>query len=179
MSAGAMASPLYAGIIAEKYPQVRVLQIGDSGGGLRHEAINSIMVGWGVQKVRSKLNFLAEIDSDALDFESLYIGAGRQTNLSFTQVNYLDDPVLAKFLRLLGATEPNVRERVKENLQEISGAVPSFRYYNIPGNYHMVLCTDGFYTTSVNDISLSDWVRALVESKDIKSVDPTSMVVRP
>jgi len=172
LSAGAMPSPLYAGIIAEKYPQAHVIQIGDSGGAYRHEAINSTLVGWGFLNVVSKIGWLSDIDPKSIDFESLYIGAGKQSNLQLAQVNYLDDSVQAVYLKLLGAAEPDVHKRLRENLQEILSLVPSFRYYNMPGSDHTVLGSDQFYTISVNGIQLSDWATALIKGQNIRSIEP-------
>ena len=172
MSAGAIASPFYAGIIAEKYPQTRVVQIGDSGEGYRYEMVKSVMKDWGATKVASGIDWLTHVDSDSLDFESLYVGAGRFSNITLTQVNYLDDVTQAWFLSLMGAEEPNVNQRLSKNLRELSARIPSFRYYNIPGNYHMVLGKNLFYSTLVNDVSLCDWVCALIEGRSVMNIGP-------
>lgn len=172
LSAGSIASPFYAGIVAEKYPRARVVQIGDSAGAYRNDAINSVLAGWGSLKVFSKIGWLSNIDPKSIDFESLYIGAGTLPNLKLAQVNYIDDQVQAIELKLLGVTEPNVPKLLNENLQEIISRVPSFRYYNIPGNGHTIFGGDEFYTTSVSGIPLSDWVRGLIQGQDVMSIEP-------
>ena len=56
------------------------------------------------------------------------------------------------------------------NLAEISTALPTFRSYTIPGDFHSILLWDPFYETEVDGIRLRDWVAALIAGDEIATV---------
>ncbi|MEM8602448.1 MAG: pectin acetylesterase-family hydrolase [Cyanobacteria bacterium P01_H01_bin.121] len=170
MSAGAIASPFYAGLLASIYPDTKVVQLGDGAGGYRHETIPTIMDTWGATELTTEIEWLETMNPDTLDFEDLYIAAGQFPNLQLAQVNYVDDAVQVSFLQKMGSQATGLNNTLTNNLAEIEQAIPTFRAYQIPGNLHVVIDKPEFYSTEIEGVKLSDWLTALLEQDTASNV---------
>jgi hypothetical protein len=156
-SAGAIASPLHAAALAERYPRARVVQIGDGAGGYRTPAIAGVLAAWGAPAAPS--------------FEALYVrAAGRAPRATFTQVNQSQDAIQRAFLRLLGEDDRDFAARLGANLAEIRAAHAGFRAFVLPGSDHTVLTSPEFYTLSADGTALRDWVAGLAEGRAVGDV---------
>lgn len=60
---------------------------------------------------------------------------------------------------------------LKENHKELSEAIPYFRSYTSPGDFHTMIRFDQLYTVEVAGVRLVDWVRDLAEGKYVKNID--------
>ena len=70
-SAGAIASPFYAGRIAHKYQGAMITQLGDSAGGLRSPLIPRLLDNWGATNVLRRFRHYRA--QDDLTFERFYV----------------------------------------------------------------------------------------------------------
>ncbi len=165
-SAGAIPVPVYATRLARQFPKARVTGIGDGAGGYRAPRLPGILAGWGVRQAVADIPAFAAIDSAGLTFESLYIAAGRANpKLRLAQINQDHDKVQLQFLALLGVADQTLAPLLEANLHDIETAVPTFRRYLIPSEDHTILTRRGFYTTTVNGVTLADWLTATIEAK--------------
>jgi hypothetical protein len=170
-SAGAIPSPVYAADLARHYPRARVVQLGDGAGGYRAPAVPGILAGWGAtDRIRANPAF-GPVDSARLTFETLYQVAARATpRVRFAQYNNADDEIQVVFLNLLGMQGFRLPDLMRENLAEIRRSNEGFRSYTAPGVGHTILGSAEFYTLRVDDISLRDWLAALIGGSPVQDV---------
>jgi hypothetical protein len=85
----------------------------------------------------------------------------------FAQYNDADDEIQVVF-------HPSACEyccRIdEENLAEIRRSNEGFRSYTAPGVGHTILGSAEFYTMRVDDISLRDWLAALIAGSPVQDV---------
>jgi hypothetical protein len=171
VGAGAIASPMVAELVAEHYPNTRVVQLGNGTGGFRAAAIPGILENWGVPTAMRESGAYQDLDSTQVTFETLYTAFRHPApNLHLAQINSASDSTQLRFLSQMGVTGMPLEVLMRKNLDDIRTARPEFRSYVLPGKLHTVLLSAGFYATYVDTIRLRDWVANLVEGKDVHDV---------
>lgn len=169
-SAGAIASPYYAGILADHYPQAEIIQFGGGAGAYRAEAVSGLLETWGAFSETPDWSELAALDKSKATTEDFYrVTASRHPDMRMSQFNNVDDSVQQQFLVLLGALDP-ARGLLRANLADLAADIPAFRAYSAPGEDHTLLRYDRLYTTEVDGVRAVDWVRDLAEGRDVDSV---------
>lgn len=169
-SAGAIASPYYAGIVAEHYPQADITQNADGAGGYRAAMVAQIFEIWGVFEGTPDWPELAAIDRSTATMEDLFrVTAARYPRVQLSQFNTVDDGVQQQFLALMGVTTP-VRDLMRANLADLSAGIPGFRAYSAAGADHTLLRYDRLYTTGIGGVAATDWYRDLVSGLEIASL---------
>ena len=170
VGAGAIASPMVAALIAQHYPQARVVQLGNGAGGFRAPAIPGILSSWGVPTAMRESGIYPDLDSTNVTFETLYTGFRPMPNLRMAQINSASDTTQIRFLYHLGVRGMPLEVLMRKNLADIRTARPEFRSYVLPGRVHTSLLSAGFYATYVDSVPLRDWVANLVEGKEVHDV---------
>lgn len=169
-SAGAIASPYYAGILADHYPQAEIIQYGGGAGGYRAAAVSGLLETWGAFNQVPDWPELAALDTSTAAAEDFYrITAARHPGMRMSQFNNVDDGVQQQFLALMGAADP-VSGLMRANLADLAAVIPAFRAYSAPGTDHTLLRYDRLYTTEVAGVRAVDWVRGLTEGRDVATV---------
>lgn len=169
-SAGAIASPFYAGIVADHYPQAVVVQYGGGAGGYRARAVSGLLEAWGAFTNMPDWPELAGFDRAAFATEDFYrVTAMRHPGMLMGQFNNLDDDVQQMFLTLMGVSDP-VRGLMQANLDELAEDIPNFRSYSASGKDHTLLRYDRLYTTETEGLRAVDWVRRLAEGRGTASI---------
>lgn len=169
-SAGAIASPFYAGLVADRYPEAEVIQYGGGAGGYRAGAVAGLLETWGTFLAVPNWPELARFDRATFTLEDFFrVTAARHPDMRMSQFNNVDDEVQQMFLTLLGVNDP-VRGLMQANLDELAADIPNFRAYSAPGKDHTLLRYDRLYTTEVSGVRAVDWVRDLAEGRDVKTV---------
>ena len=171
VGAGAVASPMVGELIAEHYPSCRVIQLGNGSGGFRGASIPGILATWGVPRAMRDSKIYRDLDSTQVTFETLYTAFQKPAaNLHTAQINSAADTTTFRFLGRMGAQNPSIPRFLRDNLDEIRQARPEFRAYVLPSERHTILLSPDFYTTTVDSVSLRDWVAGLVEGKAVNDV---------
>ncbi|MBA3067302.1 MAG: hypothetical protein FP825_02330 [Hyphomonas sp.] len=169
-SAGAIASPFYAGVVADHYPQAEIVQYGGGAGGYRAGAVSGLLETWGTFTSMPDWPELAAFDRATFTTEDFYrVTAARHPDMRMSQFNNVDDEVQQMFLALMGVGDP-VRGLMQANLDELAADLPNFRSYSAAGKDHTLLRYDRLYTTKVSDARAVDWVRDLAEGRDVGRV---------
>lgn len=169
-SAGAIASPYYAGVLADHFPQAQVIQYGGGAGGYRAEAVSGLLEIWGAFNQIPDWPELATLDKSTATTEDFYrITAARHPKMRMSQFNNVDDSVQQQFLALMGVGDP-ARGLMHANLADLAGAIPGFHSYSAPGTDHTLLRYDRLYTTEVGGVRAVDWVRDLAEGVEVATV---------
>jgi hypothetical protein len=173
ISAGAVASPFYGGLVAEQYPDAQIAVLGDSAGGFQLRAEQSAVVdGWGTVKILPDWPEYEGVTAETLSSTKLYIAsATRFPNVVFAQYNSAHDESQNFFLNLLGITDTPLSELLKASHTEIRDAVPgNFFSYTAEGTMHVISSRPQFYTKEVNGVRFVDWIAALAAGEAIEDV---------
>lgn len=169
-SAGAIASPYYAGVVADHYPQAEIVQYGGGAGGYRAGAVSGLLETWGTFTNMPDWPELAAFDRATFTTEDFYrVTAARHPDMRMSQFNNVDDEVQQMFLGLMGVTDP-VRGLMQANLDELSADIPQFRSFSAAGKDHTLLRYDRLYTTTTAGVRAVDWIRDLAEGRDVADV---------
>lgn len=169
-SAGAIASPFYAGVVADHYPQAEVVQYGGGAGGYRAGAVSSLLEAWGAFTNMPDWPELAGFDRATFTTEDFYrVTAMRYPGMRMHQFNNVDDDVQQMFLALMGVTDP-VRGLMQANLDELAEDIPNFRSYSASGKDHTLLRYDRLHATETDGVRAVDWVRSLAEGRETETV---------
>lgn len=167
-SAGALPSPVYALAMARRYPNARIVQIGDGAGAFR---IASSLTHWGAVDALRHDSAFAAIDPAAPSYLALYeLVARAAPRVQLAQINSVEDGVQRRFLRLRGNPDTRVAAWLGRNMAELRRSIPGFRAYSMPGAEHTVLRRPQFYTASVDGVPLRDWVARLLAGREVTDV---------
>lgn len=167
-SAGSVASPVYAGVIADHYTQTRIVHLGDCSGSYRGENIALTFAEWGVNTVLQKAGLPTETAPD--DFTEVIVATARKhPNLVFSQYNSANDEVQRFFLGQLGESPDSMPVFLLENMEMIAGQAPNYRYYIDTGSHHCILSRPEFFVTRGGGQRFREWVAALAEGQSVQS----------
>lgn len=172
-SAGGLATPFYANIIANHYPEARVVGIGDAAGAYRKSATEKAdLTSWNMEKAYNNYNAFSNLSSQNIGIEKLYISAANPQvkNLELFQVDQAYDQAQHFFLRQAGTENPDVLALVQKNRRDISNSYPEFRSFMIGGREHTVFNRSLFYNYRSNGILFRDWVKEILEENPVESV---------
>jgi len=172
-SAGGLAAPFYANIVAGHYPQARVVGIGDAAGAYRKSATEKAdLSGWNMEKLYQNHDAFSSLSSQNIGIEKLYISAvNRQVkNLELYQVDQAYDSAQRFFLTQAGTENPNVSALIQKNRRDIRNSYPEFRSFMVGGREHTVLNSSLFYSYKSNGILFRDWMKEVLEGNSVTSV---------
>jgi hypothetical protein len=173
-SAGSLPSPVYALAAARRYPDARIVQLGDGAGAFR--AAPSFALWGAIDPLRRDPAFAAFDPADP-SYLALYELAGIAVpRMRLAQINAADDAVQRRFLELRGHTDTRVHAWLHRNLTHLRGALPGFRSYSMTGTAHTVLLSPQFYTTSVESVPLSEWVARLLAGAPVSDVGAALLI---
>ena len=170
-SAGSIASPFYAGLVAEQYPDAQIVQLGDAAGGYHGEPIEVPLSAWNTESILPDWPEYEEVTADGLSFEDFYVATAEHTdNVVMAQYNAAEDETQYAFLGLVGIQAP-LPELLDAAFSEIEGESGEELYtYTVGGDLHTILRRPEFYTYEVDGVRFVDWVSALVNGEDVSDV---------
>jgi hypothetical protein len=167
-SAGALPSPVYALALARRYPNARIVQIGDGAGAFRAAAS---LTQWGAVDGLKHDAAFAALDAAAPSYLALYeLVARAAPRVQLAQINSAEDSVQRRFLELRGNPDTRVAAWLGRNMAQLRSLIPGFRAYSMPGIEHTVLRRPEFYPASVDGVSLRDWVARLLAGQEVRDV---------
>ncbi|WP_213268409.1 pectin acetylesterase-family hydrolase [Hyphomonas sp.] len=169
-SAGAIASPYYAGLVSEHYPQAEVIQLADGAGGYRSPGISGVLEAWGAFEALPDWPEFASVERATATTEDFFrVTAARYPDLQLARFDNVDDEVQQSFLGLLGTGEP-VRALLAANSADLARDIAGIRTFSAPGMGHTALRYGVMYSTEAEGVQLADWVRDLAEGRPVKTV---------
>jgi len=164
-SAGAIASPFYAGRIADHYKDARLVQLGDSAGGLGAPGIPGMFEPWGTTEVVAPFAPYRGVDPKTANLDTLYVREGSANkSITFAQFNNSADNLQVLGLQFFGIKTP-LSELLEKSYAEIRSTMPRFHAFTAPGKLHVILNRPEFYTVTVERRRLRDWVAELASGK--------------
>ena len=190
-SAGAIPSPLYTHILAQRFPKARISHVADGAGGYRvDKELDIAFENWGTANVFRMVPGFEDLAEGKIAFEDIYIRAAKlNPNINFHQLNIAHDYTQEFFLKALGINEPRVFDRIKTAQTHINSHVGNFRTYTVGGNAENIIggYYDGFlnhslqnngkpyildrlYSYQSNGVAVLDWINAAIGYQDVENV---------
>ncbi|MGI9323894.1 MAG: pectin acetylesterase-family hydrolase [Pseudomonadales bacterium] len=171
-SAGSIPSPYYALRMARLYPQAKIVQLGDGAGGYRRSNPDSNPnLAWNTVAELSDDPAFAGVTNDNFNYEQIYIrAASAAPEVTFAAYDAAEDNVQKRYLALGGVQVASLLSAINANQRDIRQAVPGFRSYIAGGDSHTILARPEFYTFTVGDHSIRDWVAQLAAGQLVNNV---------
>jgi hypothetical protein len=170
-SAGSIPSPFYALKLAQQYPRADVVQLGDASGGYRGFANFNPYDVWATDEVLADMDYISTIPADEFSFHHLYIGAAQaRPGIRFASYDNAEDNVQKQFLALGGTPTESLQPLLETNLNEITDAIPDFRYYVAGGDMHTILLRPEVYSYEVEGVRFVDWLTDLATGEPVQNV---------
>jgi len=169
-SAGAVASPVYAGVVQEAYPDAEVIQFAGGAGGYRVSGNSNLNEALGIYRDLPDWPSLQALSPDTSSFDDFYVATAEQfPQIKFRQFNTAYDSVQKQFLTLLGS-DSEVYPLLKANLDDLSAEISTFRSFTAAGTFHTLLRFDEMYAFEADGVRAVDWVRDVAAGKDVANV---------
>lgn len=164
-SAGGVASPVYAGLVANLFPEASVLAIADGSGAYPHatEVSGPIGQSWGVD---SSLPEWVQTSRTNFTIPGTFVAAGnRFENITFARFDHAQDQVQAAFIAVAGLSLDGAagqRDQILQTEAMIEAEIGSVASYVASGKDHTALARSELYTLSENDVPLVGWLTSLL-----------------
>ena len=186
-SAGGVATPFYAAVLAQHYPNARVVALADDAGMHRGERIaGANFARWGHPEVMRRQRGWEKLPED-WGTPDLFVTAARSaSNLKLFQIDHAYDQPQYAFIVLSAATDMAAATKrlqagvqgtelvglLRSNREEIGAQVDTFRSFTVGGRVHGVVQNDRFYAYETYGVRARDWVASIVAGQPVASVDP-------
>jgi len=165
-SAGAIASPVYAAVLAQRFPDAEVIQFGGGGAGYRIAPPAKLWERWNTLPSLPGVRDASAHTPEALSFVDLYrLAAQAQPTLTFHTLDHAYDAVQEQFMSLLG-NPAELLLGLNANLKELRDDIPKLRSYVAPGEFHTILRYDEFYDLESDGLPAVDWIREISAGDD-------------
>ena len=169
-SAGALGSSLYTGVVAERYPETPIIHIGDGAGGYRSDSVSEVLNAWRVAEILPDWGVFADADPTALTLDVFLQASATFENVTLALYNTAEDETQYGFLQLLGESNVTLLDNLLANTADVEFATGDIPTYIAGGSLHTILRFPEFYTYSVNDVSVRDWVAGLIRGEAVSDV---------
>jgi hypothetical protein len=170
-SAGSLASAVYAGEIANIYPEADIIQYAGGGAGYRSQAIPTVMAQVGVAGALPP-GLYPNIDlSQALFYDFYAMQQDENTSrIRFSLYDTDDDQVQKSFRSLLGDSGL-LSDAVRRTYSDLDASNIQVSHFLAKGDTHTILRFDKFYQEQVGEISFIEWFNELLEGRNPSHVD--------
>jgi hypothetical protein len=174
-SAGSIAAPLYAGLVADRLPDARITVLADGSGSYPDvPRINEIIAAWGFSTITPPWFASTGSIPEQWSLPDLFIQSGRhEPEIVFARHDYAYDEQQQRWYPIAGIPANDLLSLIDANEIQIEGAGVNLLSYIAPGDEHTTLSDGTFYTEEVNGQPLVDWVSRLVEGQPVDDVHCT------
>jgi hypothetical protein len=187
-SAGGVATPYYATVLAQHYPNARVVALSDASGMLHGAAIAGADFGrWGHPDVMRRQPGWEKLPEDWGTPDLFVMAARSAPNLKLFQIDHAYDQPQYSFVVLSAANDMAAAIRrlqagvqgselvglLRANRKEIGAQIDTFRSFTVGGRVHDIVPTDRFYAYETAGTRVRDWVASIASGQSVASVDCT------
>jgi hypothetical protein len=171
-SAGAIAAPLYAGLVSDRLPHARITVLADGSGSYPDlPRFNEIIAAWGTRDSLPGWPENAGPTGKPWSFPGLFIQSGRHDpKIVFARHDFAYDEHQAGWYPIAGIPAKDLLSLIDGNETQIEGAGVNLLSYIAPGREHTALTDKSFYTETVNGEMLVEWVTRLIAGKPVDDV---------
>jgi hypothetical protein len=164
-TAGSVAAPLYAGLVADLLPNAEVIVFGGQSGAWPDDpGFNTdILEGqWGAYSAAPEWATIGLEVSEWGVPRFWTQAAAHDPNLVLSRFDFAyDDHAASEITGWIGG-DPDLLEIIDDNEAAIEATGATLHSYTAPGVDHQIFEPDKFYETSVNGVRLVDWIKALL-----------------
>ena len=168
-SAGSIAAPYYATVLAEHYPKAKMAVLSDSLGGVHTKT--KTMQNWGMTDVLLRTAGYEEEKEESLGFDTIFLkSAKRFPSTPFALFNTYNDRIQKSVLSDSGV-DASLADLISSNNKKLREAVDNIFTYTVDKDYHVVLLKDHFYKENVDGLYFYNWVSQLANGVKISHID--------
>ena len=160
-SAGAVAAPVYGGLVADLLPDAQVAVLADSSGAYPNDPnLNIEVLGqWGTFETMPDWDVNEGLTARDWGIPRFWVQAGlHDPEIAMARFDFAYDEVQTFFMDLAGLDTSDLATSIDANESAIESAGVVQHSYTAPGDDHGVVGDDAFYTLEVNGVALVDWV---------------------
>ncbi len=166
-SAGGVAAPYYAAVVAEHYINSKIIHFSGGAGAF---GVMKAPVSWNVMAQMPDWPELENFVEEDITFADLYlIASDRHPEIGFHQYNTAYDRGQKPFLESAGEMG-TVHAVLTMELAKLKRLLPTFSSYTAHGDFHTLLRFDELYKKSVNGVSALKWVTDLSLGDSVEDV---------
>jgi len=175
-SAGSYGSIIWSSHIAKHYKDAKIYHMGDCGAGIiTDDFLKNSFPQWKAEfSMPSWIPTLdpAKVQIEDKDLGYLYVSiANHYKNITFSQYNTYQDENQVFYFKAMGAGDPKLwTKRMLESMENIKKSAPNFRSYVAPGKKHCIIPYPEFYKVTSNGVRLVDWIKNMIDGKEVKNV---------
>ncbi len=168
-SAGSLGASFHAPNILAHYDGVRAAVLGDSAGGLRGN-LTAQFGAWNTLSVLPDFEGYADETLDSLSFNTFWLEATALfPDVLFSEYNTVADETQT-YLARLAQGGISYEDGLPANLSDIAASADNFASYTQGGDLHCITPYPEFYTYSVGDVRLRNWVADLAAGQSVETV---------
>ncbi|HET9955981.1 MAG TPA: pectin acetylesterase-family hydrolase [Polyangiaceae bacterium] len=173
-SAGAVASPIYGGLVSDRLPNARVTVFADGSGAYPDDPrVNAEIFEnkWGSFASRPQWEENEGLEAQDWGIPRFWVQAGLHApNMTMARFDYASDRVQGFFMTLLGQDTSDLLASMMENENNIEEAGIVQHSFTSSGSAHTIVEDDKFYDLQVAGVRLSTWLNELVTGHEVSDV---------
>ena len=172
-SAGAVAAPVYGGLVADLLPDAQVTVFADGSGAYPDDPdVNVEILGqWGTFETMPDWDVNEGLTARDWGIPRFWVQAGlHDPDIVMARFDFAYDEVQTFFMDLAGLDTSDLAASIDANESAIEAAGVTQHSYTAPGTDHVIVGDDLFYTIEVNGVALVDWVAALIAGAPLDDV---------
>ena len=172
-SAGAIAAPMYGGIVSDLLPDAKVTVFSDGSGAYPNDpnggaAFDAL---WNTFASLPDWEVNEGLTAGELNAPRIWIQAGlHDPEIVMSRFDHAYDGVQEAFMTLTGADTSDLGATMASNEAAIEAAGVNQHSFTAPGTDHTLVRGDEFYDMEVGGVRLSDWVADVVAGEDVADV---------
>jgi len=172
LSAGSVATPFYADLLARRYPDSRVVGIGDGSGAWAVGTGPDLDTApWGIREVFADEPVWPELDRPRFGIDEFSLSAAAPPGEpELYQIDFAGDANQARTLRETGTEMTNVLQLIEHSRARIRAVDGDFRAFTLGGDWHGLLTSPGFYVFREENQLAVDWVHDIVRGEPVSDV---------
>jgi hypothetical protein len=172
-SAGAIPSPLFAGLLADELPDASVSVLADASGGYPDNPPVNLAIGtqWGTYDNVPDWDTTEGLAPEDYSLPGLVELAGlHNPDIRMARYDNAFDEVQQGFSRLSGIGDGDVLTVIDANEANAEEAGVPVASFIAPGTDHTILAGDGVYTLEVGGVTFLDWLTRYVNGEDVEDI---------
>ena len=166
-SAGAVAAPLFGGLVGDLYPDAKISAIADAAGAYPSNPLINSTIGnlWGSFSILPDWPVNADLVAEDWGVPEMIIQSGRHNpHIRFARFDNAFDATQLTFAALAGFDATNMDELIKENERKIEAAGVPVSNYLAPGTDHTILGRNEMYALEVSELPFIDWITTFLST---------------
>ena len=172
-SAGAVAAPLYGGLVSDLLPDAQVTVYADGAGAYPDEpGINTFANAlWGTLESVPDWDVNEGLTAEDWGAAQLWVQAGlHDPEIVMSRFDHAYDEVQTSFMDLLGQDTSDVGASIAAREAEIEAAGVVQHSFTAPGTDHTLVRGDEFYEKEVDGVLLHEWLADVIAGEDVADV---------